>query len=110
MVQLPAQPDHCELCGRPVADLTKHHLIPRRLHRKKHFQRKFAREEMLSRILWVCRPCHNAIHRARNEQQLGMHYNTRERLLEIPELQEFVQWLQDKPAGFVPKRHRRYRR
>jgi len=101
---VPAPPDACELCGRAVPELTRHHLIPRRLHRKKHFQRKYTREEMLGRVLWVCRPCLNAIHRARNEQQLGLHYNTRARLLEIPELQDFVQWLKDKPAGFRPKR------
>lgn len=32
-----------------------------------------------------------------------MHYNTREKLLEIPELRDFVHWIQNKPPGFKPK-------
>ena len=28
-LKLPPQPEHCELCERPVPQLTRHHLIPR---------------------------------------------------------------------------------
>lgn len=103
-IKLPPQPDHCELCERPVARLTRHHLIPKRLHRKKRFQKQFNREDMITRTLWVCRPCHNAIHRAASEHELGERYNTRETLLELDELARFVEWLRDKPAGFVPRK------
>ena len=104
----PPRPSQCELCGRAVADLTQHHLIPRRLHRRKRFRKDFAREELEGRICWVCRPCHNMIHYVRSEQQLGLYHNTLESLLAIPELAEFTRWLSSKPPGFVPKkRHRR---
>ena len=102
-------PEHCELCDRAVPSLTRHHLIPRRLHGKRAFLRRFDRAEMRSRILWVCRPCHNAIHHSCDEQTLGLHYNTREALLTVPEIAEFVTWLQGKPEGFVPKRRHRRR-
>lgn len=104
--RMPPAPKQCELCARAVPDLTRHHLIPRRLHRKPAFRRQFSREEMITRVCWVCRPCHNAIHHARSEQQLGLYYNTREALLAMEEVHEFVTWLKDKPAGFKPK-HRR---
>lgn len=104
MPKLPPQPDVCELCRRPVAKLTRHHLIPKRLHRKKRFQKLFTREELITRTLWVCRPCHNAIHRVASETELGLHYNTREKLLANDELRAFVTWLKDKPGGFIPKR------
>ncbi|WP_111494415.1 hypothetical protein [Marinobacter bohaiensis] len=107
MLKLPPQPDCCELCDRPVAQLTRHHLIPRRLHGKKRFQKLFSREDMITRTLWVCRPCHNAIHGACSEHELGMHYNTRNKLMQLDELRTFVDWLKDKPEGFVPKRQRR---
>ena len=106
MVHLPPKPDHCELCQRAVPKLTRHHLIPRHLHRKKRFQRLFPREELIARTLWVCRPCHNTIHKACSEYELGLYYNTREKLLELEEVQVFVAWLRDKPGDFVPK-HRR---
>lgn len=109
MVEVPPQPEHCELCRRAVPDLTRHHLIPRRLHRQRRFQQRFDLEDMRSRVLWVCRPCHNVIHHACDEQTLGLHFNSRDALLGVPEIHAFVAWLQDKPAGFVPK-HRLKRR
>lgn len=107
MMKLPPQPDHCELCLRPVAGLTRHHLIPKRLHRKKRFQKLFSREELITRTLWVCRPCHNAIHQACSEHELGQYYNTRERLMTLDPLVDFVDWLREKPPEFVPKRRPR---
>tara|TARA_R100001440_G_scaffold53394_4_gene73086 strand:+ start:14398 stop:14679 length:282 start_codon:yes stop_codon:yes gene_type:complete len=90
-----------------VARLTRHHLIPRRLHSKRRFLKLFSREDMITRTLWVCRPCHNAIHRTCSEYELGLTFNSREKLLELEELRVFVEWLRDKPEGFVPKGHRR---
>lgn len=104
MLKLPPQPEACELCQRPVAQLTRHHLIPKHLHRRKRFQKLFTKEELITRTLWVCRPCHNAIHRVAPEHELGLRYNSREKLLENEELSRFVEWLKDKPQGFVPKR------
>ena len=106
MLHLPPQPERCELCLRGVAKLTRHHLIPKRLHRKKRFQKLFERDDRITRTLWVCRPCHNAIHQARSEFELGLHFNTRDKLLELEELRTFVEWLKDKPDGFVPKSSR----
>jgi hypothetical protein len=103
MFKLPPQPEFCELCERPVARLTRHHLIPKSLHRKKRFQKLFTKEDLVTRTLWVCRPCHSAIHRASGEQELGMHYNTREALLELDEVRRFVDWMKGKPGNFVPK-------
>ncbi|MCD1631514.1 MULTISPECIES: hypothetical protein [Marinobacter] len=106
MLKLPPQPDNCELCERAVPKLTRHHLIPKHLHRQKRFQKLFSKEELITRTLWVCRPCHNAIHRARSEHELGLYFNTREQLLKLEEVKAFVEWIRDKPAGFVPKKGR----
>lgn len=37
--RIPPKPERCELCGRVMAALTRHHLIPRARHRKKRNQR-----------------------------------------------------------------------
>tara|TARA_R110000850_G_C9936866_1_gene462578 strand:+ start:236 stop:343 length:108 start_codon:yes stop_codon:yes gene_type:complete len=34
---------------------------------------------------------------------MGLHFNTREKLLQLEELRWFVKWLRDKPKEFVPK-------
>ncbi len=56
MLRLPLQPECCELCERPVAKLTRHHLIPKHLHRKKRVQNLFDKEGLITCTLWVCRP------------------------------------------------------
>jgi hypothetical protein len=111
MVVEPAStaPACCELCGREMDDLTKHHLIPRTRHRNKRMKREYARNEMLSRILWVCRPCHNHIHAVFSEKELASHYNTREALLAHEEISRFVDWIRGKPSGFKPQSRPRRR-
>ena len=101
-LRLPDLPDACELCRRQ-APLTRHHLIPKALHGKRYVCKRFAREARITATLWVCRPCHNQIHRLFSEKELALIYNSREALLADSRLRTFVEWLAEKPAGFVPK-------
>lgn len=96
------KPLHCELCQRPVPYLTRHHLVPRTRHRKKSARRRFSMEFMQQHILWVCRPCHNHIHRVFSEKQLETEYHSREALLAHQGITRFTNWLGSKPAGFKP--------
>ncbi|MGD9000660.1 MAG: hypothetical protein PVF75_09615 [Granulosicoccaceae bacterium] len=100
----------CELCQREGVLLTRHHLIPRMQHRRRTTQRRFARDEMRQRVLYVCRPCHNHIHLLFSEKQLASEFNTLEALLTDTALREFVAWIARKPAGFKPKSGRRPKR
>lgn len=94
-------PEHCELCERATA-LTRHHLIPKTRHRNRRNKRHFSREEVKTRILWVCRPCHSHIHKCLTEKALEREFNTREALLAHPPIQRFIQWIRRKPATFRP--------
>lgn len=102
MIRLPPQPDGCELCQRRVP-LTRHHLIPKALHDKPYVQKRYAKSERIGATLWVCRPCHNQIHRLFSEKELALIYNSREALLADERLRTFVEWLACKPAGFTPR-------
>ncbi|WP_110674756.1 MULTISPECIES: hypothetical protein [Salinicola] len=95
--------DRCGLCGRR-APLTRHHLIPRALHRKPRYRKRYGREQMQTRVLWICRPCHSHLHRMLSERELADHYASREALMSHPDIRAFVTWLADKSDGFVPKR------
>ncbi|WP_061239917.1 hypothetical protein [Ectopseudomonas composti] len=101
-IRLPPQPEACELCARPVA-LTRHHLIPKALHDKAYVQKRFARHARITATLWVCRACHNQIHRLFSEKELALIYNSRDALLGDERLRTFVEWLATKPAGFTPR-------
>lgn len=81
----------CELCYRET-DLTFHHLIPRRNHRKTRYRRAFSLEYMQSHGLWLCALCHSQIHRFYSHDELGWTLNSREALLQRPEIRRFVRW------------------
>ncbi len=81
----------CPLCWRK-ADLTFHHLIPRKLHRRNFFAKHYTREQLNQGIL-ICRTCHNAVHRFYDEMTLGKKLNTLEALQEDPTLSHHFAWV-----------------
>ncbi len=101
------EPVHvCELCQRPVAELTRHHLIPRTRHRNRQVRRRFSRDEMQQCIM-ICPACHKQLHACITEKELAQRYNSREALLSHPELRRFVDWLAQRPADYRPRVRRR---
>lgn len=92
----------CELCGRNVSGLTRHHLIPRTRHANKRNKRDFGRHEVKHRLAWFCRPCHNHVHALFTEKTLEREFNTLTSLAAHPDVERFVAWIRRKPAGFRP--------
>lgn len=86
-----ASKSSCCLCQRQVA-LTFHHLIPKKVHRRKRFQKAYTREQ-LNVGIHICRRCHNGIHRLYDEMTLAQQYNTLQALQEDPAIQRHVQWV-----------------
>lgn len=79
----------CPLCGRPLLDgpsINKHHVVPKTFGgRETH---------------WVHVVCHTKIHSVFTERELLHTFNTFEALLEHPDIQAFVKWVQKKPPEF----------
>jgi len=69
----------CEMCGRETA-LTKHHLIPRDVH--KDMRKRGLSSDELQVGAMVCRPCHNAIHRNFDNKTLATQYNSVDKLMQ----------------------------
>ncbi len=81
----------CALCTRAVR-LTAHHLIPRKLHRRPRFQRRYTRGE-LNVVVMLCEPCHRAVHRFHDEMTLGEHLNTLDALRGDPAIERHCAWV-----------------
>lgn len=81
----------CPLCGR-ACDLTFHHLIPRKLHRRTYFRKHFSKDE-LNRGINICRPCHNGIHRLYDEMQLAKQFASLQSLQADEALQKHCEWV-----------------
>jgi hypothetical protein len=89
----------CELCGRTALEVTRHHLIPRTRHTNKRNKRMFDRDEVKTRLAWLCRPCHGFIHKVLSEKELETQFNTVEALRAHPEIAKFVDWVSRRPVG-----------
>lgn len=90
----PQKPSECELCGREWIILTVHHLIPRETWPKAVKRGWIANEEEgHRRIAWICRACHNLVHKIASNEELARHYNSVELLEEREDVQKFVAWV-----------------
>ena len=99
----------CELCGR-MTSLTRHHLIPKRVHRSESIRAKFTKEALNQRIAELCRGCHRDVHRTFKERELAVQFHSVALLCEHPDIQAFVDWIKDKPDDFSPRLSRRKRK
>ncbi len=88
---MPAPVPTCQLCQRDTR-LEFHHLIPRKVHRRAWFAKRYSRDDMHQRGIWLCRLCHRFVHRHFDEVTLGRDYATLDRLLADPGVQRPLQW------------------
>jgi hypothetical protein len=88
-----AEQPACELCHRRGLVLTKHHLIPRKRHRRRGARERFDKQEMHTRIAMLCQPCHSTVHATFSEAELEAAYHTIEALAQHPEIAKFVDWV-----------------
>ena len=85
--------ESCELCGSNQDVLNFHHLIPRTLHSNKYFKKLYTTLYMATHGIWICQTeCHKQIHKFIEEKEMGMKYNTLEKLLSHPKVSKFVEW------------------
>ena len=85
--------DICAMCERELIT-TEHHLIPKKNHKNKWFLKNFTKDDMNSRKIDVCADCHPMIHKfVPSEKELGKYYNTLEKLMALPKIKKFVNWV-----------------
>ena len=99
----------CELCGREHVALTKHHLVPRRILKKKSGKwiRKHCpfllitghegKYNAIGRCANICRPCHDFIHATFSHSQLAKDYNTIQKIAEHPDTKKWVEFVKKQP-------------
>lgn len=77
----------CATCHRYTA-LTKHHLIPKKRHKKKE-----RHHSLFNEVILICRQCHDGIHDFYNERILAEELNTMEKILSDEALQKHFAWV-----------------
>jgi len=79
----------CATCFRHTA-LTKHHLIPKKRHKK---MKNRSINVLLDAVIYVCRTCHNGIHDLYDEHTLAKEFNTLEKLCADERLRKHFMWV-----------------
>ncbi len=85
----------CELCECEEEELTKHHLIPKKLHRK-NWVKKIYTTDQLHQTISLCKNCHQEIHRFIPHNDMGKTFNTLSSLLSHPQVSKYVKWRKKK--------------
>jgi 5-methylcytosine-specific restriction enzyme A len=88
----------CELCGRVVDELSRHHLVPR-----EEGGRYGATAEL-------CQPCHSTLHLTFSNRELALFYNTIPALQNAEELQKYLKWVKTKRLERISNRRGRNRK
>lgn len=86
----------CPFCTRTLT-LTFHHLIPKKVHRRTHFKKRYDRDT-LNRGVFICRDCHKGIHKRYSEMFLAKALNTPEKLLADADLARHFAWVAKQKA------------
>ena len=71
----------CELCGREVKTLTRHHLVPK--------QRGGTKGE----VAMFCKSCAEMVHQLIPNKELERNYNTVGKLLKNSKVKKYVEWV-----------------
>lgn len=105
--RVPVRRDICELCGRvvrwgPGCLITKHHLYPQEITKK--YPNRYTQAEKKS-IALLCRPCHDACHRAHSNRSLADFYNQVDLLKADPNIQAHVSSMQRATTPELIARH-----
>lgn len=87
----------CVTCHRYTA-LTKHHLIPKKRHKKK---RAAKLNTDLNQVIEICRMCHDGIHDLYDEQTLAESYNTLGKLQADATLKKHFAWVSKCKKGIA---------
>ena len=82
--------EECELCGQ-TRFLTRHHLIPRKLHGRKKTRKRFSRTELQACVM-ICRICHDGIHNLYDEKTLAEKFFPIESLQQDRSISRHVAW------------------
>lgn len=92
-----AQLRTCPLCRRNV-DLTFHHLIPKKMHRRRYFRKTYTRKQMAEGI-YLCRLCHTGVHDLFDEMSLAKQFNTPALLQANALLAKHCEWVSRQRTG-----------
>jgi len=92
---------NCPICKREMPEdcQEEHHLIPRAICKRQKYQ-GLPQLKKENRTITICVDCGNQIHKLFTEKELADRYNTLEKIVSQPSIQNWVKWISKKPSEF----------
>ncbi len=88
----------CPFCNRET-DLTHHHLIPKKVHGRKFYKKKYSKVELNAGID-ICIMCHKGIHNLYDEVTLAKQLNNADLLLDDEALAKHFKWVSKQKVAY----------
>tara|TARA_B100001059_G_C17831921_1_gene585205 strand:- start:3398 stop:3694 length:297 start_codon:yes stop_codon:yes gene_type:complete len=82
---------YCQLCDRQC-QLTFHHLIPRKVHRRSYFKKHYNKSQLQEGVM-LCRLCHKGLHTFYDEMTLAKQFNSLQQLQADARISQHVDWV-----------------
>lgn len=89
----------CQLCQLEYGDgnINFHHLIPKSFHNNKRISKQYTKDFLNKNGINLCIACHNKLHSCIDEKDMAFQYNTLDKLLNIQEIIDWIEWKQKHP-------------
>lgn len=89
----------CALCEIEYDDnqINFHHLIPKSFHSNKRIQKLYSKDFLNKNGVYLCISCHNKLHSCIDEKDLAFEFNTIEKIKEIEDIKNWVNWKSKHP-------------
>lgn len=94
----------CELCKRENIELTFHHLIPKKAHKKSFVRKLHSDKDLNTYGINICKPCHKAVHIMIDHKALATKFYTIDLLLTHEKLAQAVAFNAKQDKFKRPKR------
>ena len=78
--------------GWRACDLTYHHLIPKKLHRRARFRKAYSKAELADGV-YLCRLCHDGLHALYDELTLARHFADLRAITTDPAIRRHAAWV-----------------
>lgn len=82
--------DKCPICDK-ILEMTKHHLYPKSIQGSKWFRNHCSTDDKI-KYLFLCRNCHNALHKLFTEKELGREYNSIDKIMAMEKMINYKKW------------------
>lgn len=84
--------EECGFCLRSGLKLTFHHLIPKKMHKKKYVIKVHPNHDFNTYGVYLCIPCHKQLHKVFSHKELALEYYEVAKIMDSEEMRYAIKF------------------